>query len=282
MLSISVIGAGWLGMTLAECLLNKGHQVVGSHRNLTPQRGVSHPKQLQNANWSDCAYQLGEALPEQLANNDVAIINIPLKRSASNSSEHVSLFVTQIKQLIQQLKDHGTKHILLVSTTSVYGNQTGIVLESNACAPSTGSGAAHVEIEQFLHQLMLTQATTIRLAGLIGGNRHPANSLSGKQDIGHPNQVVNLIHRDDAVAAICAIIDNKIWGETFHLAAIEHPKRCDYYTWAAKQLDLPLPKFAEEKSQQAHGKLIDSTHTLNRLGLTLNHPSPYSMLESNK
>lgn len=268
MSSISILGAGWLGMPLARYLRMFGHDIVLSKRDIIA------VDQLRAEDWKAEQYQLGETLPAILGSSDIAIINIPPGRRNLDPKD----FIAKLQRTCRDLLQNETKNIIFVSTTSVYGDTTGTLTEITECRPTTNSGKAHLEIEQYIHALMPKQATILRLAGLVGGKRHPAKNLSGKQHIPNPHQVVNLVHRNDVIAAIHAIINKQLWGHTLHLAATDHPKRGDYYRWAAKQLKISPPEFAESKSSIATGKIIDATMTLDLLTLELGYPSPFDML----
>ena len=233
MSSISIIGAGWLGLPLASHLRQLGHKLVLSRRE------IARVEQLTTEKWTAFSFQLGECLPDELSQSSIAVINIPPGRKSFDPET----FFANIRKLCIDLQRNNTKNIIFISTTSVYGDKQGLVNELTECYPVTNSGKIHLEIERFIHALMPKQATVLRLAGLVGDTRHPAKSLSGKQQIPNPNQAVNLIHRDDVITAIQAIIDKQLWGHTLHLAATSHPKRKEYYCWSTTQLGLPPPEF---------------------------------------
>jgi len=60
---------------------------------------------------------------------------------------------------------------------------------------------------------------------------------------------VNLIHRDDCIGIIDAIIDQQAWGEVFNGCADTHPGKREFYTYARQLLDIPAPEFAHDAEQ---------------------------------
>lgn len=287
MISISIIGAGWLGKPLAQHLSNH-HGVYVSKS--TPEQA----KALQADGWNACAFRLGEPLPAMLANNNVAVINVPPKLRGAATAEDAERFTERMLNLIQEFMSsavspnskNSNKNIVFVSTTAVYGDATGDITETTPVNPQTLSAKAHVNIERYLHSQFPEQATVLRLSGLVSVDRHPVRSLvkrsqAGAKPLANPLQVVNLIHRTDVITAISTIIEQQYFGKTLHLACPDHPTRNDYYCWAAHQCGLPAPQFETVQQtleeQETQGKIINAHATLQQLNLTLQAPSPYNM-----
>lgn len=264
MTNISICGCGWLGQPLAYQLLQQGYRVLGTCRN-------EHKQQRLSADGIEAwLFELGNALPDAIAGADICILNIPPSRK---TIDPVS-FVHAIKRLTDQLLRKGCRQILFISTTSVYGNSQGKVDEQSAPEPNTASGLAHMQIEQYL--LSTGKASILRLAGLIGPNRHPVKFLAGRTlDNGH--QRVNLVHIEDVLQSINAIIEGDHRGQIFHLSATEHPTRQDFYCHAAKQAELSPPFFTTDEVNSGSGKEIDASATLRQLGISLKYPDPMKM-----
>lgn len=264
MTNISICGCGWLGQPLAHQLQRKEYRVLGTCRSQLKQQALSA------AGIDTRLFQLGEPLPEDIVGADICILNIPPNRKTIKPAS----FVHAVTGLTDQLLNNGCQHILFVSTTSVYGNIQGKVDEQTRPAPNTDSGDAHIEIEQYL--MSTGKASILRLAGLIGPNRHPVKVLAGRTlDKGH--QRVNLVHLEDVLQSIIAIIRGRHWGQVFHLSATEHPSRQDFYRHAAEQAGLSPPIFTVDEVRCGSGKEIDASATLKQLGINLNYPDPMKM-----
>ena len=92
------------------------------------------------------------------------------------------------------------------------------------------------------------RTTVIRFGGLIGPNRHPVTMLSGRQELSNGNHPVNLIHLDDCIRIIIAVLQNSWWNETFNGVYPEHPTKQEYYTSEAHKRGLQIPDYKEDNS----------------------------------
>lgn len=266
--TVSICGCGWLGLPLAEKMHKAGYVVTGSKRS-HDSLALLASKHIDGVVFDIFSDEYApESIP--LFESDVFVANIPPGRRTVDSA----VFVQAMKKLVDTAKSGGVKQFIFISTTSVYGNVKGKVTESTVCEPDTASGKAHREIEEYVLAQFPTGGIVLRLSGLVGGDRHPGKYLAGRKDISGGKDPVNLIHRDDCVEAIIAIVKKQAGGEIFHLSALEHPSRSAFYCWAAGAMGLDEPSFVEEGGE---GKYIAPENTLDQLGLTLVYPSPFDM-----
>jgi nucleoside-diphosphate-sugar epimerase len=289
---VFIVGLGWLGLPLAFSLSAAQANVYGS---------VSSEQKRDNyAPYIDTQhFNLYSTLPSCLLpthfSNAVMVLNIPPGRRDFEQKR----FVQNMLKLIDHAMQNGLRQLIFISTTSVFNGHFGRIINSTRTKPTTASGFAHQDIEQHLLSHYSDKVCIIRPSGLIGPTinlnqqvvqyRHPIFSLSAKTDIRNGNDRVNLVHQNDLIAAITQVMKLRITAKSFNLAAIEHPTRFEYYTWCAKQLDLPLPDFnqqdllikqTEKNTPQQQAKTIDACDTFEQLGLIPVHASPYSMLPS--
>lgn len=279
MASISIIGAGWLGKPLA-------HHLTTHHSVYLSKSSQEQTALLRSEGWQAYQFQIGETLPEALATNDIAVINIPPKLRGAATEQDAQRFISNMRRLFDDfLSAAQTKRLVFISTTAVYGDTQGEILETTPVAPTTLSAKAHVELETYLLTHYPGQTTALRLSGLVNVERHPVRSLVKRRlasdvPLSLPQQVVNLIHRVDVIAAIERIIEQEQYGHTLHLACPDHPTRKAYYCWAARQCELPEPTFATVPAadrERVSGKCINASYTLKLLNLRLRAPSPYDM-----
>jgi nucleoside-diphosphate-sugar epimerase len=264
--SISILGCGWLGLPLAEQLVKKGFSIKGSvtkaeKLSVLKEKGII-PFQLELTD----ERIIGEKLPD-FFHSDLLIINIPPGRRADVIYYHKA----QLQQLIKALIESTIKQVLFISSSAVYPDLNKVVFETETEEPLKDSGKALLEVERLLRDQKKFTTTIIRFAGLIGPDRHPGKFLAGKQNIANGEAPVNLIHRDDCIALISEIIDQKAWGEIFNACADHHPSRNSFYTAAAKQLALELPSFAAEEGKF---KIINSDKIKKRLKYSFKFPDP--------
>jgi nucleoside-diphosphate-sugar epimerase len=153
-----------------------------------------------------------------------------------------------------------------------------VITEDSPVSPDTASGQAHVHMEQYLRQVAPTTSSILRPAGLVGADRHPIRTLSGRS-LTAPNKAVNLVFGEDVVSAIMALLATGPVSSPLHLCSNSHPQRKAYYEWAAKQLGIEKPSFTlDDDNLPTTGKRIDATHTWAKLGITPKFGNPYDMV----
>lgn len=266
---VSVCGCGWLGKPLAKRLVGLGYAVKGTKRKKDEAAALAR-EGIEGFAIDIMSPQTWTSQSE-LFNADTLIINIAAGRKTGSFPEYVAA----MSLFIQHAKASGIQHVLFVSSTSVYGNAKGLVTENLLPVPETDSGRAHVEIENVVREVFEGNGTILRLAGLIGGSRHPIKLLSGRTEISGGNEPVNLIHREDCIRAIENLLHYQVWGETLHLSSEHSPSREEYYQWSAKELGLAIPHFLPS---DGGGKIVNSDVSRSKLSLALTYPSPYDML----
>jgi len=268
---IAIVGCGWLGLPLGLSLQKSGHSIVATRRSET---GCS---QLNSLGFTAVQFELGATLSQKkftpIFSSDLLILNIPVGRKTLSSET----FSINMHDLLKQAAKSSIKQVIFISTTSVYGEQNAVVTEKSPTHPSSESGQINLLVEQKVQRYFASQASILRLSGLVGEDRHPVNYLAAKTELAAPNKIVNLVHQYDVIQSIESVIKNKVWGHTLVICSTEHPTRHEYYTWAAEQLSLIPPSFIEQQAP-TNGKLIDGRDSLSLLGINLKYPSPYDML----
>ncbi|MCX2957361.1 SDR family oxidoreductase [Serratia symbiotica] len=271
MKKVAIIGLGWLGMPLALSLMSCRYEVVGSK---------TTPDGVRAARMSgiEC-YQLvltQELLCEpgdldSLLRVDALVVTLPARRSIAGSENYCNA----VCMLAYSAMASGVPRVIFISSTSVYGETVGILREDSPLRPSTPSGRVLAELERWLHELPHTSVDILRLAGLVGADRHPGRFLAGKIDVKGGSQGVNLVHQDDVMAAIQRLLKLPKGGHVYNLCAPNHPARQDFYPVMAQQLHLEAPQFADEAEQVA--RLVDGSRICDELGFEYQHPDPARM-----
>lgn len=251
---LAILGCGWLGTAVGRWALTQGWCVVANARR------EAHWTHLQSLGIETVRLSLPlvNDVPEAFY-GDALLIALPLRAETP---------IDDILRITEHFIAKGGRRVVMISSTSVYGDAKGVVTEVSALQPLTTSAKRNVALEQALLTAFPAQVKVLRLSGLIGEDRHPITSLSGRELSGG-GRPVNLIHQDDAVAAIWALLQGKGEIPIYHLATLAHPSRHDYYVAQASKRHLPLPIFVDNEG--AEDKQIDATFTLMHLGLSLRH-----------
>ena len=262
---ISILGCGWLGLPLAQELIEKGFRVKGSAT--SEEKAIA----LQKFNIEGYRLVLKEddirgAIQEFLTRTDVLILNIP-PGLRKGSKDHVS----QILQLVPYIKKAGIKNLLFISSISVFKDDFEFPTIDHSWFPNGTSEAAMQlrEIETQLQQEQGFNTTVLRLGGLFDSKRHPGYVLSGKTGLKNPEAPINLVHKEDVIKGITQILKLDQWGHTFNLVYPYHPAKSDYYVEFCSTKGLKPPEY--EKHRPSNGKIIDSSKTVQLLNLNLTH-----------
>ncbi|WP_234736212.1 SDR family oxidoreductase [Tellurirhabdus bombi] len=233
---ISVIGCGWLGLPLAESLVQAGYRVKGSTTSadkltLLRQKGIdAHLLRL---------FPEPEGELVTLLEADAIVINIPPKAGPQGDDFHPQ----QIRHLLAALAETGSSpYLIYVSSTSIYPDLNREVVEQDVVTPDQAASPAFAEAEQRV--LAQGNATVLRFGGLLGYERVPGKYVAGKQGLTTGDVPVNYIHRDDGVGIIQAILQNPQPGQTFNVVAPMHPSREAVYRKNCEELGYDLPTFA--------------------------------------
>lgn len=268
--TISILGCGWLGMPLARHFIGKGFSVKGS---------VTSPEKfglLEDAGIQPYKMVLSDT--EVLLDDpgflkcDVLIISVPPRRI--EGIEHV--FPSQIRRLVPFILKSGIRKVIFISSTSVYPEQNQHAREEDRLVPDKSSGRALIIAEKLLKEQSAFKTTIVRFGGLIGADRNPARFLlKSAQPIA--NAPVNLIHQDDCIGILSAIVEKDLWGETLNACCPEHPLKKAFYGKAALKSGLPVPLISGEL---ADFKTIDSSKLIRLLNYQFKYNSPMDYLES--
>ena len=209
-------------------------------------------------------FKLGDhtANLEPLLDGSALILNVPPGRKNTD----LEAYTHQMKALVDNALQANVQHIVFISTTSVYGdNHSKTIDETSTTQPETASAIAHVAIEKHLLANAKDRSTIVRLSGLIGPDRHPVNSLSGRH-LKQGNKRVNLVDSRDVASAIISVLNRPPQGEIFHLSSPAHPKRGEYYTKIAEVRGLTLPTFDDTDAPPC-GKIINADKSWAALGV---------------
>jgi nucleoside-diphosphate-sugar epimerase len=267
-MKIAILGTGWLGKPLAKSLQQQGHQIRVSTRSEENyqelQEDFGHVFRIQIGN-----DLLSDTLLTFLSNIDILIITIPPDRKTHPDT-------TQLDRLIPYIQQSGISKVIYTSSIGVYpllnktvGEETTIEHITHPCFLN----------EQALSQSQGFQTTTLRLAGLIGGRRHPGNFFKKKGIITNCEAPVNLVHRLDCIAAIEQVIQQESWGTCYNICADTHPSRGVFYTAALNAIGEKAPIC--QKAEHPSFKTVSSNKIKTQLGFKYIHGDLLHLITSN-
>lgn len=244
--SVGIVGCGWLGTPLAKQLKAGGVSVVATSSqeakvNILIEQGITAQQLLLPADEHSIS-------SHNVFTQQVLIIAITpgFKQKNTNYAEKV-LQLVNAARLTKKVE-----RIILISSTAIYNGLQGKVTESSELSYA----AEKVEILNQAEQAVLNfseSSCVLRLAGLLGPNRHPGSFLVKKQQsvnkvLSNGRAQVNLIHQQDAIGLILALLEQDQAHGVFNGVSDTHVSKQDYYQAAAKSIKIAPPEFEDNNS----------------------------------
>ncbi|NOQ71234.1 MAG: NAD-dependent epimerase/dehydratase family protein [Crocinitomix sp.] len=267
---IAILGLGWLGLPLAKHLFKKGFEITGS---------TTSSEKLMQLLQSQLAVRIIKITKNNIQGNwknfiqdiDTLIINIPPGKK-DNLADNYAL---QMQEIVDRC-DSDLK-VIFVSSTSVYGNNNQIATEDSATNPTKVSGQFVLDAEKVIQTHFGKNATIVRFAGLFGPDRHPGRFLKANTPLPNPNGKINLIHLEDCITLIAAIIEKDAYGDVFNGSSDEHPTRAAFYTDAAFALSMETPDF--DATVPAVDKTVSNEKSKLALGMVYKYANPAAFFD---
>ncbi len=263
--SVGIVGCGWLGTALAKNLIAQQVNVVGTTTtvdkiNLLANLGIKAELLVLPEN--EQTLEKHAIFQQQQL---VIAITPQLKYGNVN-------YAKKIENIIKIAEKTAVEKIILISTTGVYRGLTGNITEEATLMLKNTKVAALVAGEQVVLASSLN-STIIRFAGLIGEDRHPGRFLAGKKQLSNANERVNLIHQQDAVNILIALLKSDNVTGIFNGLSNTQATRKRFYQQAAKKLQLTPPEFADnDKISPSTYKYICAKKIRDKLSVKLVYP----------
>jgi nucleoside-diphosphate-sugar epimerase len=189
--------------------------------------------------------------------------------------------------LIKQMSHANLRRAILASSTAVYGQQNGETVDADTDPqPLDDRGKLLHDAEQFWLQSGAPYHV-VRFAGLYGPSRIVGlRAVSeGSPLVGHPQKLLNLVHVDDAVRLLEAVMETPSPGRV-ELGCDGHPvPRIDYYSHLAHMLGLDPPPVMDDdeaatqfglsadRLRRSSNKALDNIVTCRRTGWRPQYPN---------
>ncbi|MBA6380220.1 MULTISPECIES: SDR family oxidoreductase [unclassified Colwellia] len=260
--NVAIIGCGWLGHALAKQLLREEYRVTVTVQSEEKKQRLA--KEQIDTELLILPVEDPKSTVLSVFGHDTLIISITpqIRQGRSDYPEKVA-------QLIEMAELGRVKKIVLLSSTAVYNGLSGLVDEQSVLDMNADKVATLIRAEKAA-EAFSGETVILRLAGLVGPERHPGRFLQGRKLLSDPQAFINLIHQDDAVGVLMEIIkDENIRGIYNAVSATETSKQ-HYYHAAAKALNLPLPEFSFETSMR-FGKRINDEKLRNSFAYQFTH-----------
>ena len=241
-----IAGCGYVGHRVARVWKDRGLQVHAITRN------AAKSTELQKDGIEPIVFDLAEPAVPTLPDVDVVLWSVGFERSSGSSRQ--AIWIDGLQRLLNALPVRGEKdvrRVLYTSSTSVYGNGHGQDVDENTVPnPAAEGGRACVAAEGLLQEYSLqnfASVSILRLAGIYGPHRllRRVEDLRNNAPItSPPDEWLNLIHVDDAVAAIDAVSKLESPPSLMNVVGNKSATRGDYYTTLGTLAQAPAPTFS--------------------------------------
>lgn len=260
-----VIGCGYLGMHVARLWRDAGDEVYATTRG--QRADVLTAAALQPITLDVTQGAPWPALPAV----DTVLFAVGRPRHSGLSMSEIH--VRGLRAVLDALPE-STGRVIYVSSTSVYGHHAAEwVDESSACEPVTEGGRACLAAERLLFAHPRgSNAIALRLAGLYGAGRVPlaGRVAAGELIPGSPDAYLNLVHVDDAAAAVIVVAADGVPGNQTVIVSDGHPVvKGEYVAALAKRAGVAAPPFG---GGHGLGKRVRNARVID-LGLRLKYPT---------
>lgn len=241
-----IFGCGYVGSALAEAALAGGARVTALTRN--PEKAAALRARGVATIEADLA---SEAWHDRLAGGADFVANT-VSAAAPTPEGYRASYVDGLRSILAWAGRTRVGTLVYTSSTGVYPQGGGARVDETA--PTEGAsptGRVLVEAENLLRAAppaVVRRWFILRCAGIYGPGRHYLlNALRAGQThfSGEPGFRMNLVHRDDIVAAIgaCFAAPLAVESAVFNLSDGAPATRAELVGWLAQQLARPAPVF---------------------------------------
>jgi len=270
---VGIVGCGWLGTALATSLQQDNIDVFATTTSVEKQNKLSALTIKNELLTLPASF-------EQLANKQVfkqAQLVICITPQLKYGKKD---YAQKIANIVDAANQHQVQHLILISSSAVYGGLTGKIAEDAQLDLHAEKVAALVAAEQTLSQFSGSK-TILRLTGLVGEDRHPGRFLAGKTALSNANIAVNMIHQTDAVAMIRCLLNNP--SDVQQLAIYNgcsntHVSRKEFYRKAARAINATPPEFVLDDNSNK-GKIIITNKIQEKHNYQLVYPDLLAWLD---
>ena len=281
-----IFGCGYLGLRLAKRLVDRGQVVYATTRktaNLAPLAADGMRPLLLSITQP---VTFASARPALEADSLDVYYLIPPGRPDQSPSPRQTV-LGGVAHTLKQLRRTNLRRAVLTSSTAVYGHHNGLRVDAHTNPDPVDDRGRLLLAGEDLWRNAGKSYRIVRLAGLYGPGRiiGMAGVRQGAPLVGDPQALINLIHVDDAVELVMAVMMSEN-AEQVELACDGTPvPRIDYYRHLAQRIGVSPPPvlndadaaaqlgLKRERLNRSSSKSLDNIGTCQRTGWTPNYPN---------
>ncbi|MFK5915262.1 MAG: SDR family oxidoreductase [Woeseiaceae bacterium] len=279
---IVIVGCGDIGQRVAKIWKNAGKLVFGLSRN---KELLSYLRQ-QHIHAIQIDLEQAETLAELSGRLSQQALIYYFAPPPTKGVED-----TRITNFLSALQiEHLPSQIIYISTSGVYGDQQGQLINEDApVKPQVDRAKRRYDAEEQLRQwceLTNVSLTVLRVGGIYGPNRLPLQRLKDGIPMLHENLSphTNRIHADDLAQVCVAAAKEVAFGKIYNVSDGTDSNMTAYFNTIADFTQLPRPPLVDwDEAEQTISKgmlsylkesrRMDNTKMMKELGVTLLYPT---------
>lgn len=280
---VAIVGAGWLGRTLAGELRRQvgapqRDAVLATTRSGTWGDEDQAPPHVDLAAW-DSANDDAAVLRDHIAGARSLVV---AWSSGGGDQDRRKVYVEGGHKLLQAIEGLGIERVVYTSSTSALPNVDAWLDEDCRAWPLTERGKVQREAEELFAETLTEREVpwvVLRLGGLYGPGRELGRLYKlepTRQLKGDGNTPTNLIHRDDAVTALLAALAlDREHSAIVHAVDDDHCTRREMYQRLSEHANSPAPVWEKAAPREAVGigKKVGNRRLKRLLRVELRHPT---------
>lgn len=265
-----IAGCGYLGLQVGRELQSAGCQITGVARSQSSLRAVS------SAGFESLTCDLRDlSQVENLPHADIVIAC----QAPSKGEDADPAYAAGIEHLVRRYGGSKSR-ILMVSSTSVYGERSGAWVDEETPVSEADSGLSMtakslIKAERIVRSLSGSRGGVARLSGIYGPGRDALTRLAGSYPVWEGgNDWSNRVHRDDAARGLAWLAGHPS-EETLWVVSDDEPAaREEYLRWMSQALDLPWEKVRfTEPRRRLRGSKRCSNRKIKAAGFVFKYPN---------
>jgi nucleoside-diphosphate-sugar epimerase len=272
--SVVIFGCGYIGLELARQCIGSGWSVTAFTRNSQTARQAEEmgARSITGTLQSDEWWSLLDGSYDHVVN---------CVGAASPTLEgYQQSYLDGMHSITGWLNQNGgmPENLIFTSSSSVYPQADGaLVDEESDTSGASPRGQILLEAEKVCLSVAKKQAkqsSVIRFSGLYGPGRHLLVDKIRREEpmSGSPDRFLNLIHRQDAVSALLAIMQTNIGTGIFNACDGQHATRGEIARWVAQKVGVGIPRFIDADEDRGSHRRVDNTKLRRETGWTPEYP----------
>lgn len=265
LMRILIIGCGYAGISVGKRLRELGHQVHGIRR--------SSAAETEMTSVGIAPIICDVTRPEQLhaIKPDFDWVVNLVSSSKGGIDDYRAVYLEGTRNLIKWLASSPPKKFVYTSSTSVYGQNEGeLVDESSPTIPTSENAQILLQVEKLLLEAVRScdiPSVILRVSGIYGpGRGHLFQQfVRGEARLSvNSSRLLNMVHVDDLAGIIIAALEKGQPGAIYNATDDEPVTEYAFFEWLSRLMNKPMPLPAAPDQHPRRKRALTSKRISNR------------------